>query len=232
MASSPYLNVLMVQLFTADATSKRGRTTVAAQGTPAYRAPELLREKATFANKVDIWNLGTVIYELIALRPLFDSDFRVQEYDRNPDKMASIFGWAEFPGGVFEKSSQFILSSLLTVDYENRRPANACVNLLESFIVQGGVAFINDLLQSGAPTPSPGGAGEFIRVWKWLPRYLDWASDFVVFSPTGRYYPFVSYVEPISVPKWDHLDRLAFSLRVDGLTFGLPFKSSAKFWKG
>jgi serine/threonine protein kinase len=31
---------------TSEATSQRGCTTVAAQGTPAYRAPELLREKA------------------------------------------------------------------------------------------------------------------------------------------------------------------------------------------
>jgi serine/threonine protein kinase len=190
----------------------------------------LLREKATFTNKVDIWNLGTVIYELIALRPLFDNDFRVQEYDRNPEKMATIFEWAEFPvEGVFEKSREFILSRLLEVNHENRLSAYSCARDLQFFFVKGGVAFIDDLLQFGAPALSPDGA-EFIRVWKWLPRYLDLASSLSV--RTDKYNPFVSYVELILAPKWDHLDRRAFSLRVDDLTFGLPFKSSAKFWKG
>src|SRR5438552_3649709 len=41
----------------AQATSKRPRSTEMAKGTSNYRAPELLSEQPTFTNKVDIWVL-------------------------------------------------------------------------------------------------------------------------------------------------------------------------------
>lgn len=51
----------------AEATSKNALATYSAKGTSSYRAPEVLRE-AEFTNKVDIWALGCVLYELATLK--------------------------------------------------------------------------------------------------------------------------------------------------------------------
>jgi serine/threonine protein kinase len=49
------------------------------RGTSSYRAPEMLRETSTFNNKVDIWALGCVFYELVYLTKAFKDDFAVRE---------------------------------------------------------------------------------------------------------------------------------------------------------
>jgi serine/threonine protein kinase len=49
------------------------------RGTSSYRAPEMLREASTFNNKVDIWALGCVFYEIIFLTKAFNNDFAVRE---------------------------------------------------------------------------------------------------------------------------------------------------------
>lgn len=49
-----------------EGTAVRAKTTVLGRGTPGYRAPELLREEhATFNNKVDIWAMGCILYQII-----------------------------------------------------------------------------------------------------------------------------------------------------------------------
>jgi NIMA (never in mitosis gene a)-related kinase len=42
----------------------KGVTTKFSRGTPCYRAPELLDEQARFTEKVDIWALGCILYEV------------------------------------------------------------------------------------------------------------------------------------------------------------------------
>jgi len=54
--------------------------TTSARGTPGYRAPELLKEPASFTNKVDIWSLGCIFYELVTGSQLFKNDVHVFEY--------------------------------------------------------------------------------------------------------------------------------------------------------
>ena len=52
--------------------------TVYARGTSSYRAPELLIEDhAVFSNKVDIWSLGCILYELSVGRKAFADDFAI-----------------------------------------------------------------------------------------------------------------------------------------------------------
>jgi len=54
---------------------------VNATGTPSYRAPELLRGvDFVYTNKVDIWALGCIFYELLFGRKAFAGDFAVREY--------------------------------------------------------------------------------------------------------------------------------------------------------
>lgn len=47
----------------------------ASRGTKGYRAPELLKEAATYNNKVDIWSLGCILYELAVGEKAFYNDF-------------------------------------------------------------------------------------------------------------------------------------------------------------
>ena len=74
----------------AEATSKKIHTTRLARGTESYRAPELLQEHATFTNKVDIWALGCVIYELINLKSAFSDSWKIREYSLNPTAVLPI----------------------------------------------------------------------------------------------------------------------------------------------
>jgi serine/threonine protein kinase len=54
-------------------------------GTPGYRAPELIdpdkeTDRILYDNKVDIWAIGCIFYELVFRMKVFRTDFEVQEY--------------------------------------------------------------------------------------------------------------------------------------------------------
>jgi serine/threonine protein kinase len=59
---------------TSEGTSNGIRNTDASRGSPGYRAPELLQDNPTYNNKVDIWALGCILYELVTGQKLFLSD--------------------------------------------------------------------------------------------------------------------------------------------------------------
>ena len=42
-------------------------------GTPLYMAPELLENRA-YTEKVDMWSLGCILYEMCKLEHVFDAD--------------------------------------------------------------------------------------------------------------------------------------------------------------
>jgi serine/threonine protein kinase len=65
---------------TAEGTSKHAITTKYSMGTPGYRAPELLSDKPKFTNKVDIWALGCILYELTIGARAFQTDYAVLLY--------------------------------------------------------------------------------------------------------------------------------------------------------
>ena len=75
---------------TTDGTTNRSLTTVYRRGTASYRPPELIQEKGSFTNKVDIFAMGCILYELDnAGKKLFSGDFDVRESyagDKRPDK--------------------------------------------------------------------------------------------------------------------------------------------------
>src|SRR5277367_4421989 len=55
-------------------------TTVHARGTSSYRAPEPLKEKSVFNNKVDIWSAGCILYKLVVGNMAFTCEGAVREY--------------------------------------------------------------------------------------------------------------------------------------------------------
>lgn len=68
----------------AEATSQHPQTTLFATGTPSYRAPELLVEDPKYTNKVDLWALGCILFELTTGKKAFAGDWAVHEYRISP----------------------------------------------------------------------------------------------------------------------------------------------------
>ena len=67
---------------TSEASSNGLQNTEASRGSTGYRAPELLRDNATYSNKVDVWALGCILHELVTGQKLFLSDpVAFQQYD-------------------------------------------------------------------------------------------------------------------------------------------------------
>lgn len=62
-----------------------------ANGTPSYRAPELLKEEAaSYTKKVDIWAFGCVLYELSTGKRAFTGDLHVLDFSRSSDPPPAI----------------------------------------------------------------------------------------------------------------------------------------------
>lgn len=73
---------------TSEGTSHHEHTTASSRGTVGYRAPELIREdRAVYNNKVDIWSLGCILYELVWRRKAFPSDWDVLRYYDGHEKI-------------------------------------------------------------------------------------------------------------------------------------------------
>ena len=61
--------------FTSEGSSRRIQYSSNSRGTSGYRAPELLQdERGSFNNKVDIWAMGCILFELAAGKKAFESD--------------------------------------------------------------------------------------------------------------------------------------------------------------
>lgn len=65
---------------TAIGSASTARRTIYSRGTDSYRAPELLSENAKFTNKVDIWDLGCLLFELATSQKAFSEDWSIREY--------------------------------------------------------------------------------------------------------------------------------------------------------
>lgn len=72
---------------TMEGDSQLAHTTRYSRGTPCYRAPELIRNDfetlSKYTNKVDIWALGCILFELLFAKKAFASDFAVRDYSQN-----------------------------------------------------------------------------------------------------------------------------------------------------
>ena len=66
--------------FLSEATSNRIPNSTDRRGTSGYRAPELLGEEGTYNNKVDIWSMGCILYEIAVGEKLFRDDFATVEH--------------------------------------------------------------------------------------------------------------------------------------------------------
>jgi serine/threonine protein kinase len=68
---------------TCEATSTALLFTDFSRGTPGYRAPELLKEMHVgYNNKIDIWAMGCILFEIATGQKPFVNDTMVTEYSR------------------------------------------------------------------------------------------------------------------------------------------------------
>jgi serine/threonine protein kinase len=66
--------------FTTEGTSNECVISSGLRGTSGYRAPEFFQNNPSFSNKLDIWALGCIFYELVSRRKLFQTDNAVIVY--------------------------------------------------------------------------------------------------------------------------------------------------------
>jgi serine/threonine protein kinase len=144
---------------TSAGTSKRAYTTIYSRGTCSYRAPELIAdEKATYTNKVDIWAIGCILYELAFGKKAFSDDLAVCQYSlqwsASGEKMAlpSTSDTIPHEGKMVFVSK--IIRDTLTID-ETRRPK--AEDLHQRFIDWGSsesVSLLRDSESSSALPPT------------------------------------------------------------------------------
>ena len=79
--------------FTMQGSSQRPRTTVYARGTSSYRAPELIcGSSLKYTNKIDIWAVGCILYELVFRRKAFPNDYKVGQHADSGKEFDVIIG--------------------------------------------------------------------------------------------------------------------------------------------
>jgi serine/threonine protein kinase len=107
--------------FTVEGSSKRATTSILGRGTTSYRAPELIQDNPIYTQKVDIWALGCIFYEVITGQKAFQSDWHVRDYQ---------FSWLPFKfpdlGAPHRQLKPFFekkVSEMLRVNWSNRPSA-------------------------------------------------------------------------------------------------------------
>jgi tetratricopeptide (TPR) repeat protein len=101
--------------------SETARTTEYRTGTPGYRAPELLASYAQVTNKVDIFAMGCILYELVTSgMKAFTDDYNILAYSHSKSafEMPALDVDERFQGQV----SEFV-HAMLDRDFAMRPPA-------------------------------------------------------------------------------------------------------------
>jgi len=79
---------------TVEGSSSIAQTTNYSRGTSGYRAPELLSEGTMsairYTNKVDIFAIGCILFELVFRTKAFREDFAVLQYSLTPEEALTI----------------------------------------------------------------------------------------------------------------------------------------------
>ena len=104
---------------TTEGTSQRSYTTHYSRGTSSYRAPELVRS-GTYNNKVDIWAIGCILYEVVTLQKAFATDTAVYDYSVqhafNGEQAKLCLDLGVYQDDEFEKSIEELIYMMLEID--------------------------------------------------------------------------------------------------------------------
>jgi serine/threonine protein kinase len=143
--------------------SSKGITTRHSRGTPCYRAPELLLVNdlgtTKINNKVDIWAIGCIQYELVFHKKAFIDDYAVLDYRQQHAIFKKRFNVPKNSTSVFTDHLNTFLSDaipkMLEVDEALRPTANELSEtfskLLDSTNNSGEVQVTNEFAKSLRP---------------------------------------------------------------------------------
>ena len=107
---------------TCEGTSQTMRTSKDGKGTSGYRAPELMAdEKYSYNNKVDIWSMGCILYELAVGRKTFYDDLAAMEHKRSQSKLDIVLD--EFFSEHCKESITKNIASMLKIEPSSRPSA-------------------------------------------------------------------------------------------------------------
>jgi serine/threonine protein kinase len=81
-------------------------------GTSGYRAPEFFDETPSFNNKLDIWSMGCILYELVVGKKAFATDHAVFSYRQNASMINVPLESRAFDTDSKERITQSICSML------------------------------------------------------------------------------------------------------------------------
>jgi len=152
------------------------------RGTPSYRAPELKAEVSTFSNKVDIWGLGCILYELAVKRKAFTDDWAVRAFVETKQKLVVRL---EYFGNEIQTPLTNLIHEMLQVN-PRLRPSALQLH-----------AVFSDLLKaSPGPRTHESGSPLLSKIFQPLSNDTDQSSVYVET-------PFTS-----NLPGWNYLPRL------------------------
>jgi serine/threonine protein kinase len=106
------------------------QTTQYSRGTAGYRAPELITESTSrYTNKVDIFAIGCILFELVFRAKAFRDDFAVQQYALSRGGQLSIPATSDVCPD--ERRRQFIahyIHQMIQIDPSKRlRASDLCI---------------------------------------------------------------------------------------------------------
>ena len=85
-----------------------------------YRAPEMKKKEVKYNNKVDIYSLGCIIYELFTLNPYYDDKIRKKNTKIDLDK--------------YKKKWQDLIDNLLQDDYDKRPTPGEIISFIDQYL--------------------------------------------------------------------------------------------------
>lgn len=114
---------------TAQTSASHSIFTSQANGTPSYRAPELLNATASYAKEVDIWAFGCVLYELATGKKAFAGDWDVLDFSRSSRLPPDIDDSARF----WKETIDACVHDMLHKDRRSRPQASTLIRLFRMF---------------------------------------------------------------------------------------------------
>jgi serine/threonine protein kinase len=127
---------------TVEGTSQKAHTTQYSRGTCSYRAPELVQyvENRTYTNKVDIWAMGCILYELVFHKKAFPNDHAVYLYSLEYPNSGATLDIPVMSDIINDKARMAfvsrILSEMLDVSVRTRPRADSICKRFIAWAVQ------------------------------------------------------------------------------------------------
>src|SRR5271155_799514 len=158
-----------------EATSQHARTTLFSNGTPSYRAPELLKQNPKYTNKVDIWALGCILYELLCEQKLFSGDWDVLK-DAQKHHLISI----PVENQILREHFSGLINEMLASSWESRPRALEISNTFRAYSLLFDPSHCHSADSNSVYFPS-------YLEWKGLLERDKWNDESILYD-VGKYY--------------------------------------------